>query len=82
MASPAEKLCFEFGCDPADFEGYAFQEGRIGAFLELHIEQGPVLESLDAADWHRERNLRSIMAHSGDDRLRWSRGFGADADAT
>lgn len=35
----------EFGCDPADFEGYAFQEGRIAAFLELHIEQGPVLES-------------------------------------
>ncbi|MBD0380250.1 M20 family metallo-hydrolase [Paenibacillus sedimenti] len=38
----------QFGCDPADFEGYSFQEGRIGAFLELHIEQGPVLESLDA----------------------------------
>lgn len=38
----------QFGCDPADFEGYVFQEGRIGAFLELHIEQGPVLESLDA----------------------------------
>ncbi|OCT13913.1 Zn-dependent hydrolase [Paenibacillus pectinilyticus] len=37
----------EFGCDPADFEGYAFQAGRIGAFLELHIEQGPVLESLN-----------------------------------
>lgn len=39
----------EFGCDPADFEGYVFQEGRIGAFLELHIEQGPVLESMDEA---------------------------------
>ncbi|MFD0697965.1 M20 family metallo-hydrolase [Paenibacillus sp. GCM10027628] len=38
----------QFGCDPANFEGYTFQEGRIGAFLELHIEQGPVLESLDA----------------------------------
>ncbi|MDR6552700.1 M20 family metallo-hydrolase [Paenibacillus qinlingensis] len=37
----------EFGCDPADFEGYTFQEGRIGAFLELHIEQGPVLESMN-----------------------------------
>ncbi|OBZ13415.1 MULTISPECIES: M20 family metallo-hydrolase [Bacillales] len=34
-----------FGCDPAEFEGYTFQEGRIGAFLELHIEQGPVLEA-------------------------------------
>ncbi|TXK75933.1 M20 family metallo-hydrolase [Paenibacillus sp. N3.4] len=38
----------QFGCDPANFEGYVFQEGRIGAFLELHIEQGPVLESLGA----------------------------------
>jgi allantoate deiminase len=38
----------EFGCDPADFAGYVFREGRIGAFLELHIEQGPVLESLNA----------------------------------
>ncbi|WP_144376857.1 M20 family metallo-hydrolase [Paenibacillus sp. FSL A5-0031] len=35
-----------FGCDPAAFEGYVFEEGRIAAFLELHIEQGPVLESL------------------------------------
>ncbi|WP_419874369.1 M20 family metallo-hydrolase [Candidatus Pristimantibacillus sp. PTI5] len=35
-----------FGCDPGLFAGYEFQEGRIGAFLELHIEQGPVLESL------------------------------------
>ncbi|WP_261306122.1 M20 family metallo-hydrolase [Paenibacillus andongensis] len=38
----------QFGCDPVEFESYVFQEGRIGAFLELHIEQGPVLESLDA----------------------------------
>ncbi|KQX69078.1 M20 family metallo-hydrolase [Paenibacillus sp. Root444D2] len=38
----------QFGCDPAEFEGYVYQEGRVGAFLELHIEQGPVLESLDA----------------------------------
>ena len=36
----------EFGCDPAEFASYTFQEGRIGAFLELHIEQGPVLEAL------------------------------------
>jgi allantoate deiminase/N-carbamoyl-L-amino-acid hydrolase len=35
----------EFGCDPAEFANYTFQEGRIGAFLELHIEQGPVLEA-------------------------------------
>lgn len=37
----------EFGCNPADFEGYAFQQGRIGTFLELHIEQGPILEALN-----------------------------------
>ncbi|WP_420850808.1 M20 family metallo-hydrolase [Paenibacillus aceris] len=38
----------QFGCNPADFEDYVFQQGRIGTFLELHIEQGPILESLDA----------------------------------
>ncbi|BFT72167.1 M20 family metallo-hydrolase [Paenibacillus sp. P36] len=37
----------EFGCDPANFENYEFQQGRIGTFLELHIEQGPVLEALN-----------------------------------
>ncbi|MBA2941196.1 M20 family metallo-hydrolase [Paenibacillus sp. CGMCC 1.16610] len=37
----------EFGCDPANFEDYEFQQGRIGTFLELHIEQGPVLEALN-----------------------------------
>lgn len=36
-----------FFCDPTNMEGYTFQEGRIGAFLELHIEQGPILESLN-----------------------------------
>lgn len=36
----------EFGCDPGEMEGYTFREGRIGAFLELHIEQGPVLEAM------------------------------------
>ncbi|MCY9660583.1 M20 family metallo-hydrolase [Paenibacillus chondroitinus] len=37
----------EFGCDPANFENYEFQQGRVGSFLELHIEQGPVLEALN-----------------------------------
>ncbi|MDU0200703.1 M20 family metallo-hydrolase [Paenibacillus sp. MAH-36] len=37
----------QFGCDPVNFENYVFQEGRIGTFLELHIEQGPVLEALN-----------------------------------
>lgn len=38
----------EFGCDPARFTSYRFEPGRIAAFLELHIEQGPVLEALNA----------------------------------
>ncbi|RTE07096.1 M20 family metallo-hydrolase [Paenibacillus whitsoniae] len=37
----------EFGVDPAEQAGYAFQAGRVGTFLELHIEQGPVLEAMD-----------------------------------
>ncbi|MUT64414.1 M20 family metallo-hydrolase [Paenibacillus sp. NEAU-GSW1] len=36
-----------FGCNPAEFEKYSFQPGRIAAFLELHIEQGPVLEAMN-----------------------------------
>jgi allantoate deiminase/N-carbamoyl-L-amino-acid hydrolase len=37
----------EFGGDPAKFAESRYEEGRVSAFLELHIEQGPVLESLD-----------------------------------
>jgi allantoate deiminase/N-carbamoyl-L-amino-acid hydrolase len=37
-----------FGCDPSRFAESRYKDGQIGAFLELHIEQGPVLESLDA----------------------------------
>lgn len=37
----------QFGCDPDLIGSYKVTADRIGAFLELHIEQGPVLESLD-----------------------------------
>ncbi|MCR8641831.1 M20 family metallo-hydrolase [Paenibacillus sp. N1-5-1-14] len=37
-----------FGCDPERFEESRYPEGSIGTFLELHIEQGPVLESKGA----------------------------------
>jgi len=36
----------EFGCDPERFEDSVYKPGSIGAYLELHIEQGPVLEAL------------------------------------
>lgn len=36
-----------FGCDPDQLERSVYQEGSIQAFLELHIEQGPVLENKD-----------------------------------
>ncbi|MED4750970.1 M20 family metallo-hydrolase [Brevibacillus choshinensis] len=35
---------FEFGCDPDGLEASVYPEGSIGAFLELHIEQGPILD--------------------------------------
>ncbi|WP_372631293.1 M20 family metallo-hydrolase [Cohnella sp.] len=35
-----------FGGDPARFAEDELPPGRVSAFLELHIEQGPVLESL------------------------------------
>jgi allantoate deiminase len=34
----------EFGCDPNRLKESEYPEGSISAFLELHIEQGPVLE--------------------------------------
>lgn len=34
----------EFGCDPERLKESEYPEGSIRAFLELHIEQGPVLE--------------------------------------
>ncbi|MBM7715194.1 hydantoinase/carbamoylase family amidase [Bacillus thermophilus] len=35
----------EFGCDPGKFPECEYRHDQIHAFLELHIEQGPVLES-------------------------------------
>jgi len=35
-----------FGCDPERFADSVYRPGSIGAYLELHIEQGPVLEAL------------------------------------
>lgn len=34
----------EFGCDPDKFQASQYPDGSIAAFLEMHIEQGPVLE--------------------------------------
>lgn len=36
----------EFGGNPEDFVKSQYQPGQVSAFLELHIEQGPVLEAL------------------------------------
>lgn len=37
----------EFGCDPERLQESVYPEGSIGAFLELHIEQGPILDQLE-----------------------------------
>ena len=37
----------EFGCDPSKFQESLIDPSTIAAFLELHIEQGPVLEAKD-----------------------------------
>lgn len=37
-----------FGCSVEKFAEGIYTPGSIGSYLELHIEQGPVLESLDA----------------------------------
>lgn len=39
----------KFGLDPADVPKSAYAPGSVVGYLEAHIEQGPVLESLDLA---------------------------------
>lgn len=39
-----EQALKDFGCDTSDFAAAVYPEGSIYAYLELHIEQGPVLE--------------------------------------
>ncbi|MCK9909732.1 hydantoinase/carbamoylase family amidase, partial [Microbacteriaceae bacterium K1510] len=37
----------DFGCDPSRFAESVYPEGTIGAYLEMHIEQGPLLDTLN-----------------------------------
>ncbi len=39
-----EQALISFGCDPAKFKDSEYVPGSIFCFLELHIEQGPVLD--------------------------------------
>ncbi|WP_019124012.1 M20 family metallo-hydrolase [Brevibacillus massiliensis] len=39
-----EQALREFGCDPARFAESIYPPGSIHAYLELHIEQGPILD--------------------------------------
>jgi allantoate deiminase len=38
----------DFGCDPDKFHESEYLKGSIHSYLELHIEQGPILESLNS----------------------------------
>ncbi|MDF0725481.1 M20 family metallo-hydrolase [Cytobacillus sp. S13-E01] len=38
----------QFGCDPTKLKESEYPQGSISAFLEMHIEQGPILEAKDA----------------------------------
>jgi allantoate deiminase len=39
-----EQALIDFGCDPTKFKNDEYKPGSIFCFLELHIEQGPVLD--------------------------------------
>ena len=39
-----EQALIDFGCDPSKFKESEYKPGSIHCFLELHIEQGPVLD--------------------------------------
>ncbi len=40
-----EQALLDFGCNPLKFAGDEYKPGSIYCFLELHIEQGPVLDN-------------------------------------
>ncbi|MFC0273434.1 M20 family metallo-hydrolase [Metabacillus herbersteinensis] len=42
-----EQALIDFGCDPNKFDESVYPQNSIAAFLELHIEQGPILEEKD-----------------------------------
>lgn len=39
-----EQALIDFGCDPSNFKASEYASGSIHAYLELHIEQGPILD--------------------------------------
>lgn len=39
------KALIDFGCNPENFTASEYKKGSLGAFLELHIEQGPILDN-------------------------------------
>ena len=39
-----KQALIDFGCDPTNFKASEYAPGSIHAFLELHIEQGPILD--------------------------------------
>lgn len=39
-----EEALRHFGCDPDRFEDSIYPKGRLSAYLEMHIEQGPILD--------------------------------------
>jgi allantoate deiminase len=41
-----KQALIDFGCDPEKFTESQYIEGSVAAFLEMHIEQGPVLDRL------------------------------------
>lgn len=42
-----KQALLDFGCDITKFEESQYERGSIAAFLEMHIEQGPVLDTLN-----------------------------------
>ena len=44
-----EQALIDFGCDVTQFKASEYKQGSIFCFLELHIEQGPVLDMANKA---------------------------------
>ena len=69
-----------FGLDPEHIGAAARAPSELLAYLELHIEQGPVLEAQPFAGRRRYRDIRCDPAGGEPDRHRrpcWNRADGA-----
>ena len=79
---PRREALAAFGCDPSRFAEAARAPDRMVGYVEVHIEQGPVLGKRGPAARRRHRHRRRHPRGRRGRRRRRPRRHGADADAS